>query len=80
MTILCDKVERFVRFGSAHYEEQFCEIILNLDKWFRRRNRLKIFLSFLALVAFFSADQNHSCNFGWGYYGIHSCEILINDR
>ena len=29
---------------------------------------------------FFSADQNHSCNFGWGYYAKHSCEIIINDR
>ena len=23
-------------FGRGYYEEQFCEIILNLDKWFRR--------------------------------------------
>ena len=23
-------------FGKGHYEEQFCEIILNLDQWFRR--------------------------------------------
>ena len=31
-------------FGRGHYEEQFCEIILNLDQWFRRRCLLKIFL------------------------------------
>ena len=31
-------------FGKRHHEEQFCEIILNLDQWFRRRCRLKIFL------------------------------------
>ena len=24
-------------FGKGHYEEQFCEIILNLDKWFRAK-------------------------------------------
>ena len=30
-------------FGKVHYEEQFCEIILNLDQWFRRC-LLKIFL------------------------------------
>ena len=30
-------------FCKRHHEEQFCEIILNLDKWFRRC-RLKIFL------------------------------------
>ena len=30
-------------FGRSHNEEQFCEIILNLDKWFRRYH-LKTFL------------------------------------
>ena len=30
-------------FGRRHHEEQFCEIILNLDQWFKRC-RLKIFL------------------------------------
>ena len=28
-----------------HHEEQFCEIILNLGRWFRRKCRLKDFLS-----------------------------------
>ena len=23
-------------FGKEHFEEQFCEIVLNLDQWFRR--------------------------------------------
>ena len=31
-------------FGREYLEEQFCEIILNLDQWFRRRCVLKIFL------------------------------------
>ena len=31
-------------FGRKHHEEQFCEIIFNLDKRFRRICRLKIFL------------------------------------
>ena len=31
-------------FGRRHHEKQFCEIILNLDQWFRRRCVLKIFL------------------------------------
>ena len=31
-------------FGRGYYEEQFCEIILNLDQWFRRCH-LKDFLS-----------------------------------
>ena len=36
--------EPFVQLSRGYYEEQFCEIILNLDKWFRRRCLLKIFL------------------------------------
>ena len=31
-------------FVRGQYEEYFCEIILNLDQWFRRKGRLKIFL------------------------------------
>ena len=31
-------------FGIRHHEEQFCEITQNLDQWFRRRCRLKVFL------------------------------------
>ena len=38
-------------FGRGYYEEQFCEIIVNLGQWFRRRCRLKDFLSG-ALAAF----------------------------
>ena len=34
----------FCNFGRGYQEEQFCEIILNLDQWFRRRCRLKISL------------------------------------
>ena len=29
--------------GRRHNEEQFCEIILNLDQWFRRKCYLKVF-------------------------------------
>ena len=38
------------KFGRGFYEVQFCEIILILGQWFRRRFRLKDFLS-VALVA-----------------------------
>ena len=31
--------------GRGHYEEQFCEFILHMGQWFRRRCRLKDFLS-----------------------------------
>ena len=31
--------------GRVYPEEQFCEIILNLGQWFRRKRRLNGFLS-----------------------------------
>ena len=31
-------------FGRGHHEEHFCEMILNLDQWFRRRCHFKTFL------------------------------------
>ena len=31
-------------FTRRHHEEQSCEIILNLDQWFRRKCCLKVFL------------------------------------
>ena len=31
-------------FGRRNHEEQFCEIILNLDQWFWRKCHLKVFL------------------------------------
>ena len=30
------KQNHLCNFGRGYYEEQICEIILNLDKWFRR--------------------------------------------
>ena len=30
-------------FRRRHYEKQSCEFILNLDQWFRRIYRLKVF-------------------------------------
>ena len=30
--------------GRRHHEEQYCEIILKFDPWFRRKCRLKVFL------------------------------------
>ena len=37
------KLNHLCNFGTGYYEEQFCEIILNLGQWFRCR--LKDFLS-----------------------------------
>ena len=44
-------------FGRGYYEEQFCEIILNLGQWFRRRCHLNDFLSgTLAALLFDGAE------------------------
>ena len=42
-------------FGRGHYEEQFCEIILNLGQWFRCR--LKDFLSGALAALLFSGVE-----------------------
>ena len=36
--------DHLLNFGRGYYEEQFCEMILNLDQWFGRRCLLKLFL------------------------------------
>ena len=54
-------------FGRGNHEEQFCEIILKMDHWFRRCC-LKDFLSG-ALAASCSVEGNHLYNFGKGHYG-----------
>ena len=61
-------------YGRGYQQEQFCEIILNLDQWFRRCH-LKDFLS-RALAAL--VEQNHLCNFSRGHYGEPSCEVILN--
>ena len=37
--ILFDGTKPILNYSSELFEEHFCEIILNLDKWFRRRCR-----------------------------------------
>ena len=44
-------------FVRGHHEEQFCEIILNLDQRFRRRCRLKDFLSRALVAIVFSVAE-----------------------
>ena len=64
-------------FGRWYSEEQFCEIILNLDQWFRRIMPFKDF-SFLELWRpFCSAERNHLCNFGRRYQEEQFCEIIF---
>ena len=61
-------------FGRGHQEEHFCEIILNLDQWFRRCC-LKIFLILssgdpfvqrsetICAILVDGTNRNHSLNF-----------------
>ena len=63
-------------FGRGYHEEQFCEIILNLDLCFRRCH-LKDFLSgALATLVFSGAEP--FMHFGRGHYGELSCEVILN--
>ena len=62
-------------FGKGYHEEQFCEIILNLDQWLKRCH-FKDFIS-RALVTLDSLERNHLCIFGRGHYGEHSCEVIL---
>ena len=65
-------------FGRGCQEEQFCEIILNLDQWFRRRCLLKTFLIWSPGSSI--VQPNHLCNFGRGrgYQEDQFCEIILD--
>ena len=56
------------KFGRGYQEEQFCEIILNLDQWFRRYHFKKSFLEHCLV------ERNHLCNLERGHNGEHSYE------
>ena len=47
----------FCNFGRGYPEEQFCEIILNVGQWFRRRCHLKDFLSGALVALLFSGAE-----------------------
>ena len=67
-------LQPFCSAGQNHYaifrgfqEEQFCEIILNLDQWFRSRCCLKIFFIWSPGGPLFSGAEPF-VQFGRGYY------------
>ena len=60
--------------GRGYYEEQFCEIILNLGQWFRRRCCLKDFLSG-ALEALLFGGAEPFMQFWKRQHGEHSFEV-----
>ena len=53
------------RFGRRHYGEHFCEIILNLDQWFR-----------ICITQSSGGGVELLSNFGRGHYDGHFCEIM----
>ena len=60
------KLHVLIDFGD--HEEHFCGIILNLDQWFMKRSRLKIFLIYSFGCFLSSVQPNHSCNLGREHY------------
>ena len=58
----------------------FCEVILNLNQWFRSTCHLKTFLIELQLWwQSCLAERNHIIgNFGRGHYEEHFCKIILN--
>ena len=65
----------FCKFGKGYYEDQFCEIILNLGQLFRRGCGLKDFYLDLWRSSC-SVELNHLCNFERGHHGEHSCKVI----
>ena len=63
-------------FGRGYQEGQFCEIILNLDQWFRRRCHLKDFLSGTLVALLFSGAEPFVYFLEKGHHGEHSCEVI----
>ena len=64
-------------FGRRHYEEHFIEIILNLDKWFRKSYCSKHFLS-TASADIFIGRAKIFRYFGRENYEELFCEIVLN--
>ena len=68
LTILFGGAKIVLAFWQrALYEERFCEIILNLDQWFRRRCRLTGFFYLELLRPSCLAERNYLGNFDRRY-------------
>ena len=65
--------DHLCNLSKGYYEEKFCEIIVNLSRWLRRRCCLKCFLS-EALVALLCSGAK-LCNFERGHHGKHSSDL-----
>ena len=67
---------RLCSFGRGYQEEQFCEIILNWDQWFRKRCHLKDFLSGALAALLFGGAEPFVQFWQKGHHGEHSYEVI----
>ena len=74
--LLFSGAKPFVQFGRGCYEEQFCEIIMNLGQWVKKRCRLKDFLSGALWQPSCLVEQNRLCNLERGHHRKHTCEDI----
>ena len=67
-------------FARRHHEEQFCEIILNLENFGPVVQQMSFKdISYLEFwQPFCSEEWNHLCNVGKGHYEERFCEIILN--
>ena len=73
------ELNHLCNFEGKHHEEQFCEIILNLDQWFEPGEDVFIDISYLELWwPLCLAEQNHFCNFARGHHEQKFCEVILN--
>ena len=64
--------------GRRHHEAHPCEIILNMNQWFKNKCCLKVFLISSSGSPFCLVEHNHLCNFGRGYPEKQFLEIILN--
>ena len=70
MALLFSRAKPFVQFWLRCHEEQFCEIIMNLDQWLKKCC-LSDFLSGAFAALLFSGVEPFM-NFGEWHFGEHS--------
>ena len=51
------ELKHLSNIGRRHHEKPFCEIVLNLDQWFREGCHLKLFLIWRSGVPFYSGVE-----------------------
>ena len=77
VAMLFSQDECSVNFGRGHYEEHFCELILNLDQWFRRRCCLKTFLIKSSGCPFFRWSRTICAILVEGIMKINSVKLFL---